>query len=162
MAKLNEIGAKLAARPAMPAPATVAVAEREPTLTADDGVLDFTAIDALRDSIGSEFGELFQALLTSVADGISAIDGLLQAGDLPGVSREAHNLVGTAGSVGAAKVCDLARGMEHASKSCDGEECLYVLVELRGAFAQARRPLREYAASAATRPQARASQSCAA
>jgi signal transduction histidine kinase/DNA-binding response OmpR family regulator len=158
LAKLNEIGAKLTARAAAP----VAVAALEPTVTIDDGMLDFSAIESLRDSVGSEFGELFQALLTSVADGISSIDRLLQAGDLPGVSREAHNLVSTAGSVGAAKVRDLARQLEHASKAGDGEECLYVLVELRGTFAHVRRPLREYVAGATTRPLARPSQSCAA
>jgi signal transduction histidine kinase/CheY-like chemotaxis protein/HPt (histidine-containing phosphotransfer) domain-containing protein len=160
LAKLNEIGAKLAMVAAPPAPIEVAVLE--PNVTVDDSMLDSTAIEALRDNLGSAFGDLFQALLTSVADSISSIDGLLQAGDLPGVGREAHNLVSTAGSVGAAKVCELARQLEQSSRSGDGEECLYVLVELRGAFAQARRPLREFVAGSTTRPQEHLSRSCAA
>ena len=155
LAKLNEIGTKLA-------PATSeAVA---PASVQDNREFDATAVEALRASVGAEFDELFKTLLAAVADGIASIDELLQGGDLRGAGREAHNLVSTAGSVGAATVSDLARQLEAASKSGDGEQCLYALVELREAFVRVRRPLRDYVESGASanRPQTRPTQADAA
>ena len=138
LAKLNDIGARLAPARAPAQPKPVA----EPA--ADAGELDLVAIEALRSSVGGEFPELFRVLLAAVADGISSIDELLQSGDLKGVGREAHNLVSTAGSVGAAAVAEVARRLEGVTKSGDAEECLYALVELREAFTRVRRPLRDF------------------
>jgi signal transduction histidine kinase/DNA-binding response OmpR family regulator len=148
LAKLRDIGAKLEP------PASVARAPVVPESTVDEGDIDFAAVAALKASVGPEFDDLFKTLLAAVADGIASIDELLQGGgDLRSVGLEAHNLVSTAGSVGASGVSDLARRLESASKSGDAEACLYTLVELRGAFARVRRPLRDYGDAVSSRPQ---------
>ncbi|HEX4110906.1 MAG TPA: response regulator [Stellaceae bacterium] len=140
LSKLNDIGAKLgavspSARPApVPAP--------PPEDSSDD--IDYAAIDALKSSVGSEFGELVHTLLAAVADGINSIDELIRVGDLVAAGREAHNLISTAGSVGAGAVSQVARQVESVARSGDMEQCLYALVELRDAFARVRRPLRDY------------------
>ncbi len=159
--KLAEIGAKLqddaprAATGQPPAPAMPPIVNPE---------IDMTALEALRASVGADFDALFKTLLGAVADGIASIDELLQGGDLRGAGREAHNLVSTAGSVGAGTVGELARRVENAAKVGDGEGCLYALVELRAAFARVRRPLRDYieSAVASNRPQNRPAQASAA
>ncbi len=156
--KLNDVGRRLEP-----------IADRAPesvgaTPAIENGDVDVAAIENLRTSIGPEFDNLFKTLLGAVADGIASIDELLQGGDLRGASREAHNLVSTAGSVGAAAVSDLARRVENAAKAGDAEECLYALVELRAAFARVRRPLRDYVENSElpNRPQLRSARASAA
>jgi signal transduction histidine kinase/DNA-binding response OmpR family regulator/HPt (histidine-containing phosphotransfer) domain-containing protein len=151
LAKLNDIGAKLeaVAPSAKPVPAPPAP---EPEYASED--VDYAAIDALKDSVGpAEFGDLIRTLLAAVADGINSIDELIRKGDLAAAGREAHNLVSTAGTVGADAVSQEARRFETVAQSGDMEQCLYALVELRDAFGRARRPLRDYVESgdAATR-----------
>ena len=158
LAKLNDIGTRLEPI-ADRAPESVV-----PTPAIENGDVDVAAIENLRTSVGPEFDDLFKTLLGAVADGIASIDELLQGGDLRGASREAHNLVSTAGSVGAAAVSDLARRVENAAKAGDAEECLYALVELRAAFARVRRPLRDYVENSElpNRPQLRSARASAA
>lgn len=61
------------------------------------------------------------------------ISALAQQGDLPALAREAHDLAGTAGNVGASRLAELARELQQRCKSND----LDGVVALTAAIAEA-------------------------
>ncbi len=64
---------------------------------------------------------------------------LARAGDLTALRREAHDLAGSAGTVGATGLSDRARRLEHACEDADAEEArrLAGLVEAEALRARA-------------------------
>jgi two-component system, sensor histidine kinase and response regulator len=137
LAKLRELGDSARSASATPEGGTA-------EMLSESGI-DFEILNLLRGSVGDEFRGLVDQLLTAVADGIASIERQVHGGDIAAAAREAHVLVGTAGSVGAARVSEIARQIEAAARKHCAEECLYALVELRLAFTRSRRPLRDYA-----------------
>jgi signal transduction histidine kinase/DNA-binding response OmpR family regulator/HPt (histidine-containing phosphotransfer) domain-containing protein len=163
LAKLNQIAANApTAAPVAPGAAPPAArpipAAPRPAMPVNAACgVDFGVIEMLRDSVGGEFDGMLRTLLSAVAEAIEAIERLIHSGDLALAGREAHNLVGIAGNVGATQVAEIARQLELACRTARAEECLYDMVALREAFARARRPIRDYIDAHAAAPRAAAS-----
>jgi CheY-like chemotaxis protein len=134
LAKLDEIAISV------PPAATRAGAETE-----NSGAIDAGALDLLCRTVGdTEFDKLLPVLLSAVADSIDAIESLMHRGDFAAAQREAHNLVSTAGSLGAVRVSDRARALQTLCERGEAERCFEGIAALRQAFAELRRPLRDF------------------
>jgi CheY-like chemotaxis protein/HPt (histidine-containing phosphotransfer) domain-containing protein len=107
LAMLEEIGTRESPR---------AVRMAQPDMETAPAI-DFDAERSLPPHILSELIELY---LLDMEQKIPRLKSLLEEADLSSLGREAHNLVATAGNVGAMKVSGLARQIEHA---CREEDC---------------------------------------
>jgi len=71
--------------------------------------------------------------LTDTASHLSHINKLHDHADLAGVAREAHMLVSTAGTIGAAQVSAIARELENACRNHNGQSALRLVADLNTA-----------------------------
>jgi CheY-like chemotaxis protein len=97
------------------------LADREPAADAApaaQGALDAAMLDQLAAIMSrAEFRDLLDSWLETSARRIEQIIALSEQGNLAAVRREAHNLVGTAGGVGARQLATLARAIEGACRA---------------------------------------------
>ena len=105
-------------RPAhAPAPAKLRKPKAKPT---DLPVLDETHLDSIRQVMAPpEFLDLIGAFIEGAVNRLALIDRLLGTDDFPGIFREAHDMVSTAGNFGARRVERVARQLEAAAKARD-------------------------------------------
>jgi PAS domain S-box-containing protein len=84
----------------------------------DIDTVDRTRLERLEAAVGPEqFGELLDGLLAAMSKHVADINSLLAAGNLVEAGREAHNLIATAGNVGATALAALAREIETCCKA---------------------------------------------
>lgn len=97
------------------------LADREPAAEAtpdEQGALDTAMLDQLAAIMSrAEFHDLLGSWLETSARRIEAVIAFGEQGNLAAVRREAHNLVGTAGGVGARQVAALGRAIESACRA---------------------------------------------
>ncbi|MBI3451328.1 MAG: Hpt domain-containing protein [Rhodospirillales bacterium] len=79
----------------------------------------------------AEFHSLVESYLTNAASRLDRIDELAARGDLPGLRREAHDLISTAGNFGVRRVEALAHQLHAACKNDDGDAARRVVAEVR-------------------------------
>jgi PAS domain S-box-containing protein len=112
-------------------PAEPSPAERSPGETP---AIDAAHIKTIQQIISpSEFAELSVAFIESTAARLDRIDQLAAADDLEGITREAHDLVSTAGNFGARRVEAIARRIEGVCRSGNRDRLGELLPALREA-----------------------------
>jgi CheY-like chemotaxis protein len=114
-------------------PAVVAAAapQAEPVL------FDRGKIAALTDSLGDDEVQGFMTLFVQdSAAHLDAIEAAVGRSDLTAVAREAHNLVSTAGNIGAMRVSAIARELEQAARRHAAADARAAADGLRAAHAQ--------------------------
>lgn len=96
--------------------------QASPSERAEPSLLSRDVLDELRDLVGAEG---FGAFLAQVhADLCSAAEGIAQArdaGDLAGLRRHSHAMIGVAGAIGAVEVEEGARAVNAAARAADTE-----------------------------------------
>ncbi|HKX09130.1 MAG TPA: Hpt domain-containing protein [Stellaceae bacterium] len=80
---------------------------------------------------GAKAAGLVRLYLDRADAALSRIEARLRAGDLPGLRREAHDLVGSAGNIGAAALARTARQLEEACVADDAARATALATELR-------------------------------
>lgn len=87
--------------------------------------------DIARIMPAEKFSFLLDNWLKSTADRLERIGSAAERADLPEVRREAHDLVSTAGNVGAAQLAAVARRLEEACAAGDATDVRSLVAEIR-------------------------------
>ncbi len=102
-----------------------------------EGVLDSETLHAFRASVGTDaFPDLLDTFLKEIRRQVAAIGSDVGEGRLEEVQRNAHNVKGCAGTVGATALRNTSEALEHASRDGDSETAQRLIQEL-GAAADA-------------------------
>jgi two-component system, sensor histidine kinase and response regulator len=112
-------------------PAVAVSNQAEPPCFAGSQDFEEDQLAALEDALEPT---AFRNLVETYVDGATArqdrLRALAQAGDLPGLAREAHDLKSTSGNFGAARVLALALQLEQACHSGDSQAALDLVKEI--------------------------------
>ena len=110
----------------------------------DSAMIDQGVLDNLREVVEDEFGKILQGFIDHVPVLQSELDAGLAAGDVSRLVRPAHSLKSSSANVGAKRLSELARTVEHASREGDMETAAQGVVSIRAELPQviaALRPL---------------------
>ncbi len=149
LSKLADLSSVLApsGRPADKQAATSFAAVSE----AQDQGVELARLEALKSAVGrDQFTALLADFLTALGERVERAIGHLSTNDLAAAGREAHDLISTAGNLGAMRLSELSRELEAACKSGEAERSAAVMREVRSACADAQLVLRSYAETQAT------------
>jgi HPt (histidine-containing phosphotransfer) domain-containing protein len=103
-----------------------------PEARQDSEILDAQRLNELTETLPAEdVASLISLLLSSLQDHITLIDACVKDGDFSGIAQQAHILVSTAGNLGAMKVSELARKVEHSCADSNHDDFEPLLAELR-------------------------------
>lgn len=108
---------------------------------ASSAVLDERAFQQLREMVGDDpefIGEFISSFLRIAPAQIREIREAFVANDSARIHLAAHTLKSNSADMGARRVSDLARRLEHAGRDSDLQDLAGVLAELEEAFAEAR------------------------
>ncbi|HEV3176180.1 MAG TPA: response regulator, partial [Stellaceae bacterium] len=121
-----------------------AAPEPQPSAAPASGaVLDTAMLDALARALpAAKVSGLLHLYLEQAGHALMRIESHASGGDFPRLAREAHDLAGSAGNVGAVRVTELARALEGASAEADREGVAGLLGGLRKAMTEANQALR--------------------
>ncbi len=134
----------------------LATVERRIRLTAEDSaapeppsapeseiVVDEPYLDDLQRVIPPpRFAALIQAYIDGAARALERLAALSESGDVAGVRREAHDLVGTAGNLGAKRLQALGMRLRAACAADDRAQMMHLVHEIRQASPEASSRLR--------------------
>jgi len=113
--------------------------------------VELARLEALKSAVGpDQFTPLLADFLTALGERVERAISHLASNDLAAAGREAHDLISTAGNLGAMRLSELSRELESACKTGEAERSAAVMRELRAACADAQLVLRNYAATQAT------------
>ncbi len=98
-------------------------------------MLDTAVLDALG---GADPAALLDDFLATTRDDLHVLERLHEAGDLPGLTRQAHKIKGAARLVGAQALADAAAALEAAGRRGDWAGVLPLAADLRTAVEQLR------------------------
>jgi HPt (histidine-containing phosphotransfer) domain-containing protein len=121
-----------------------AVPEPQPSAAPASGaVLDTTMLDALARALpAAKVRGLLHLYLEQAGHAFIRLESHASAEDFPRLAREAHDLAGSAGNVGAVRVSELARALEGASAEADRERVADLLGGLRKTMTETSQALR--------------------
>ncbi len=91
----------------------------------------------------SRVAEMLKLFLDSGEDILMQLGQALEAGDLPGAARQAHQIKGASAYLGADEITAQAAEVEAAAKAGDLENCLCAQEDLEAAFIRVSLPMRE-------------------
>jgi CheY-like chemotaxis protein/HPt (histidine-containing phosphotransfer) domain-containing protein len=98
-----------------------ASAEPTPALSGED-VIDSEVLNVLRESVGTDaFPDLLDTFLREIRQQVAAIGADVGEGRLEEVQRNAHNVKGCAGTVGATALWKTSEALERASREGESE-----------------------------------------
>ncbi len=100
----------------------------------DFPVLDQKVLDELRDSVGGDDAFVADLVATYLVEGAAHVAQLQAAAataDVPGLIRPAHSLKSSSAAIGAARMSELGREIEHAGR--DGRSDALALASSAGA-----------------------------
>ena len=120
------------------AEAAVGAAGVDPAVTAGEGskMLDQGVLDNLREVVEEEFGPILQGFIDHAPVLQGELDRGLATGDIARLVRPAHSLKSSSANVGAMRLSELARTVEHASREGDMEAAAQGVVAIRGELPQ--------------------------
>jgi HPt (histidine-containing phosphotransfer) domain-containing protein len=105
-------------------------------------IIDQAVLDELRQSVGGDDAFVQELATTYVAEGaahLQAIVDALASGDIAGIVRPAHTLKSSSAALGAARLAEISRGIEHAARdgrtdgladAIDNAQATWALTEL--------------------------------
>ena len=118
----------------------VAVSEERP-------VLDRKILHDLREVVEEEFGAILRGFIDHAPTLQDELDAGLAAGDVVRLVRPAHSLKSSSANVGAMRLSELARNVEHAAREGDMENAARGVVSIRGELPQVLAALQSLAAA---------------
>jgi CheY-like chemotaxis protein/HPt (histidine-containing phosphotransfer) domain-containing protein len=134
--------------PADAVSAGVAVEAREVAMAGDDRpVLDQKVLHDLREVVEEEFGAILRGFIDHVPVLQVDLDAGLAAGDVAALVRPAHSLKSSSANVGALRLSELARTVEHAARQGDMETAAQGVVAIRAELPQVLQALGPLAAA---------------
>jgi len=99
-------------------------------------VIDQSVLDNLREVVEDEFGRILQGFIDHVPVLQGELDEGLASGDVVRLVRPAHSLKSSSANVGAMRLSELARTVEHASREGDMETAAQGVVAIRAELPQ--------------------------
>jgi signal transduction histidine kinase/CheY-like chemotaxis protein len=113
--------------------------------------VELARLEALKSAVGIDhFVPLLGEFLAALADRVERTIAYVASHDLAATTREAHDLVSTAGNLGAMRLSALARELETSCKSGAIEHGAAMIRDIRTACTDAEAILRSYAETQAT------------
>jgi HPt (histidine-containing phosphotransfer) domain-containing protein len=110
-------------------------------------VLDQKVLTDLREVVEEEFGPILRGFIDHAPTLQGELDAGLAAGDVAALVRPAHSLKSSSANVGAMRLSDLARNLEHAARQGDMEGAAQGVVAIRAELPQVIAALRPLAVS---------------
>ena len=110
-------------------------------------VLDQRVLSDLRDVVEEEFGAILRGFIDHAPVLQRELDAGLAAGDIVQLVRPAHSLKSSSANVGALRLSELARTVEHAAREGDMETAAQGVVGIRGELPQVLAALQPLAAA---------------
>ena len=92
-------------------------------MTEERAVLDKAVVDELRASVGGDDAFVRELATAYLAEGPAHIDAMGEAlgrGDISGIVRPAHTLKSSSAALGAVRLAEISRAIEHAAR--DGQD----------------------------------------
>lgn len=91
-----------------------------------DEVIDTTMLEGLEEALGDEIVEIVELFLSGLDEQLEDLKHALASEDMDQVRRRAHSLKGSASNLGALRLSNIARQIEHSAH--DGELAPYEIV----------------------------------
>ena len=125
----TELGQPAAPQPVTETPARQAVQEST--------VLDAKVLQELRDVVEEDFPGIIRGFVAHAPTLMRELDEGLEANDVGRLVRPAHSLKSSSASVGAMRVAELAKTIEHAAREADMATASHGVLKLRTELAEA-------------------------
>jgi len=115
---------------------TAAVAPLPPP-SAPGGTLDAGVIGDLIDVMGDEFTDLVRVYLEDTPKAVALLEQAAASGQAAGIIAPSHSLKSTSANLGAIRLSDLARRLEHGARSGElGSDPVVLVNELKREYLQ--------------------------
>lgn len=122
----------------------------EPAVEDADPVLDLNQLAELREVMQDEFGGLVQSYLESAPAALVQLADAARARDLAALCSGAHSFKSSSANVGARRLAERARRVEHAARSGNLDEALAAAAGLDSMFREAATALAPHLAASQT------------
>jgi len=125
-----------ATAPAMPAAAAATIIP-SPSAPAPNGTLDASVISDLFDVMGDEFTDLVRIYLEDTPKAVALLEQAAAQGQRDGIIAPSHSLKSTSANLGAIRLAELAKRLEHGARSGElGGDPIALVNELKREYQQ--------------------------
>jgi signal transduction histidine kinase/CheY-like chemotaxis protein/HPt (histidine-containing phosphotransfer) domain-containing protein len=133
------------------APSAAAAPTKEPAAGPaggdDRAVLDQKVLRDLREVVEEDFGTILRGFIDHAPLLQADLDAGLAAGDVAALVRPAHSLKSSSANVGAMRLSEMARTVEHSARQADMDAAAQGVIAIRGELPQVLAALRRIAAA---------------
>jgi HPt (histidine-containing phosphotransfer) domain-containing protein len=108
-------------------------------VSTDLPIIDHAVLDELRQSVGGDEAFVIELATTYLAEGeghIQQVADALANGDIAGMVRPAHTLKSSSAALGAARLADISREIEHAAREERTDGLDAAVADARAAWAE--------------------------
>jgi HPt (histidine-containing phosphotransfer) domain-containing protein len=108
-------------------------------MSSETPILDENIIAELRESVGGDdsfVAELAAAYLAEGPDYIRALEDAVERADVAAAVRPAHTLKSSSASLGAMRLSEISRGIEHAAREGSSDGLAEAVQDLKAAWEQ--------------------------
>jgi CheY-like chemotaxis protein/HPt (histidine-containing phosphotransfer) domain-containing protein len=132
-----------AAPPAAAAPVVLAAAPAAPAPASSAGALDTSVIGDLVDVMGDEFPDLVRVYLEDTPKNVALLEQAARQRSMEGIIAPSHSLKSTSANLGALRLSELAKRLEHGARTGELTEPLALVGELKREYQQVASALTE-------------------
>ena len=131
------------ATPAAAAPVALAAASATPAPESAAGALDTSVIGDLVDVMGDEFPDLVRIYLEDTPKNVALLEQAARQRSMEGIIAPSHSLKSTSANLGALRLSELAKRLEHGARTGELAEPLVLVGELKREYQQVASALSE-------------------
>jgi len=142
-AAVRAANATPAAPPAAAAPVALAAASATPAPESAAGALDTSVIGDLVDVMGDEFPDLVRIYLEDTPKNVALLEQAARQRSMEGIIAPSHSLKSTSANLGALRLSELAKRLEHGARTGELAEPLVLVGELKREYQQVASALSE-------------------
>jgi len=146
MTQADPAGRVAKATPAVPvaaAPPVVLAAAPAPASASSAGALDTSIIGDLVDVMGDEFPDLVRVYLEDTPKNVALLEQAARQRSMEGIIAPSHSLKSTSANLGALRLSELAKRLEHGARTGELTEPLILVSELKREYQQVATALTE-------------------
>ncbi len=132
-----------AAPPAAAATVVLAAAPAAPAPASSAGALDTSVIGDLVDVMGDEFPDLVRVYLEDTPKNVALLEQAARQRSMEGIIAPSHSLKSTSANLGALRLSELAKRLEHGARTGELTEPLVLVGELKREYQQVASALTE-------------------
>jgi len=146
MTQADPAGRVAKATPAVPvaaAPPVVLAAAPAPASASSAGALDTNIIGDLVDVMGDEFPDLVRVYLEDTPKNVALLEQAARQRSMEGIIAPSHSLKSTSANLGALRLSELAKRLEHGARTGELTEPLILVSELKREYQQVATALTE-------------------